>query len=226
VTSEDAVFDFGRASRIGLDETVLCSGKSAAQIAGILQSAAERGVGLLLTRLDAETLAQLPAAQRDAIDYCAVSRTAFHGPVRAVSITGKVAIVAAGTSDAPVAREAERTLRHAGIEATLISDVGVPGLWRLMARIDDIRRHPVVIAVAGMDAALASVLGGLVPGTLIAVPTSVGYGVAAGGQTALNAMLASCAPGVMVCNIDNGYGAAAAAIRILNSVAMLAKPEH
>ena len=92
-----------------------------------------------------------------------------------------------------------------------------------MDRIEDIRRHPVVIAVAGMDAALASVLGGLVPGALIAVPTSVGYGVAEGGQTALHAMLASCAPGVAVCNIDNGYGAAAAAVRILNSVSVLAK---
>jgi NCAIR mutase (PurE)-related protein len=111
LTSADAVFDFGRASRIGLDESVFCSGKTAAQIAGILQSATERGVGLLLTRLDAEMLAQLPAAQRDAIDYCAISRTAFHGPVRPVSVTGSVAIVAAGTSDAPVAREAERTLR-------------------------------------------------------------------------------------------------------------------
>ena len=223
MTSEDTVFDFGRASRIGLDESVLCSGKTTGQITGILASATERGVGLLLTRLDADKLAHLPAALRQAIDYCAVSRTAFFGPVRPVSVTGKVAIVAAGTSDAPVAREALRTLRHAGIEAALVTDVGVAGLWRLIDRIEDIRRHPVVIAVAGMDAALASVLGGLVSGSLIAVPTSVGYGVAEGGRTALNAMLSSCAPGVTVCNIDNGYGAAAAAIRILNSVAMIEK---
>ena len=127
-----------------------------------------------------------------------------------------VAIVAAGTADSPVAREAARTLRHEGVEATLVSDVGVAGLWRLMERIAEIARHPVVIAVAGMDAALASVLGGLVPGAVIAVPTSTGYGAAEAGRTALNAMLASCAPGVTVCNIDNGYGAAAAALRILN----------
>jgi pyridinium-3,5-biscarboxylic acid mononucleotide synthase len=224
VTGEDVVFDFARATRIGLDETVLCSGKTTAQIAGILESASKRDVGLLLTRLDADKLAQLPPTLTGAIDYCSVSRTAFFGPLRPVAVTGKVAIVAAGTSDAPVAREALRTLRHAGIEATLITDVGVAGLWRLMDRIEEIRRHPVVIAVAGMDAALASVLGGLVASSLIAVPTSVGYGVAEGGRTALNAMLASCAPGVTVCNIDNGYGAAAAAIRILNAFAMLAKP--
>jgi NCAIR mutase (PurE)-related protein len=223
VTSEDVVFDFARADRIGLDESVFCAGKTAGQIAGILASAAERGVGLLLTRLDTEKLAQLPPAQQEAIDYCPISRTGFFGPVRPVSIAGTVAIVAAGTSDAPVAREAARTLRHAGIEATLITDVGVAGLWRLMDRIEDVRRHPVVIAVAGMDAALASVLGGLIPGALIAVPTSVGYGATEGGRTALNAMLASCSPGVTVCNIDNGYGAAAAAIRLLNSFAALAK---
>ncbi len=133
-------------------------------------------------------------------------------------VVGKVAIVAAGTSDARVAREAQRTLRHAGVDAEAIADVGVAGLWRLMARIEEIRRFPIVIAVAGMDAALASVLGGLAPGALIAVPTSVGYGAAEGGRTALNAMLASCAPGVVVCNIDNGYGAACAALRILNAM--------
>ena len=223
MTSEDVVFDFARAERIGLDETVLCGGKSAAQITGILASAAERGVGLLLTRLDTNKLAELPPDLAEMLDYCAISGTAFFGPVRPVSITGKVAIVAAGTSDAPVAREAARTLRHAGVDSTLITDVGVAGLWRLMDRIEDIRRHPVVIAVAGMDAALASVLGGLVPGALIGVPTSVGYGAAENGRTALNAMLASCAPGILVCNIDNGYGAASAAIRLLNSAAMLAK---
>jgi NCAIR mutase (PurE)-related protein len=94
-------------------------------------------------------------------------------------------------------------------------DIGVAGLWRLTQRLDEIKRHPIVIVVAGMDAAIASVLGGLVGGTVICVPTSVGYGAAEDGRTALNAMLASCAPGLLVCNIDNGYGAAAAALRVL-----------
>jgi hypothetical protein len=217
VSAEDIVFDHGRAGRIGLDEAVFCQGKSAGQISSILNEVAARGDGLLLTRLDSDKLQQLPPEQQQALDYCSLSRTAFFGALRPVISTGKVAIVAAGTSDAPVAREASRTLRHAGIETTLITDVGVAGLWRLMDRIDEIRRFPVVIAIAGMDAALASVLGGLVRNTIICVPTSVGYGASENGRTALNAMLSSCAPGLVTCNIDNGYGAACAAIRILGS---------
>lgn len=215
----DVVFDFERARRIGLDEAVFCQGKTVAQIAAILADARARGVGLLLTRLDPGQVEPLPEA--DAIDYCALSRTGFFGPLRPARVKGKVAVVAAGTADAPVAREAQRTLRHAGVEGHVIADVGVAGLWRLMARIEEIRRFPIVIAVAGMDAALASVLGGLAGGALIAVPTSAGYGAAESGRTALNAMLASCAPGVAVCNIDNGYGAACAALRILNAFGAL-----
>ena len=215
----DVVFDFGRRGRIGVDEAVLCEGKTVSQIAAILEDAEARGVGLLLTRCEAAQIDGLPNALGDTIDYCPLSRTAFFGPLRPVAVTGKVAVVAAGTSDAGVAREALRTLRHAGVEGSLIVDVGVAGLWRLMDRIDDIRRHPIVIAVAGMDAALASVIGGLASGVVIGVPTSVGYGAAESGRTALNAMLASCAPGIAVCNIDNGYGAASCALRILNAMA-------
>lgn len=109
--------------------------------------------------------------------------------------TGQVAVVGAGTSDMGVCREAVRTLGYHGIKASEIYDVGVAGIWRLMERVPEIVRHPVVIAVAGMDAALVSVLGGLVPGLVIGVPTSVGYGVANRGETALHAALASCAPG-------------------------------
>jgi hypothetical protein len=108
-------------------------------------------------------------------------------------------------------------LRFQGVPALRIADVGVAGLWRLLARMDEIRAMPVVIIVAGMDAALPSVVAGLVGGAVIAVPTSVGYGVAAGGHAALNAVLASCAPGLVVVNIDNGYGAACAALRILGT---------
>jgi NCAIR mutase (PurE)-related protein len=208
--------DFGRGRRIGQDEAIYCAGKSAAQIAVILDLAAAAGVGLLLTRLEPAKLDALPAAQRGQIDFCPVSQTGFFGPLRPVAAAGQVAIVSAGTSDIPVAREAERTLRHVGQQASIIADVGVAGLWRLTDRLDEIRAHPVVIVVAGMDAALASVLGGLVAGPVICVPTSVGYGVATGGRAALDAMLASCAPGLTVCNIDNGYGAACAALRLLH----------
>jgi len=218
MSGQDIVFDYARAARIGLGEAVFCEGKSAEQIAAILAGARERGVALLLTRFDAEQLKRLPPALASTIDYCPLSRTGFFGPLAPDPIGGLVAVVSAGTADSPVAREAARTLRHGGVEATLIADVGVAGLWRLMERIEEIARHPVVIVVAGMDAALASVVGGLVPGAVIAVPTSTGYGTAEAGRTALNAMLASCAPGITVCNIDNGYGAAAAALRILHAM--------
>jgi NCAIR mutase (PurE)-related protein len=127
-------------------------------------------------------------------------------------------VVAAGTSDVAVAREAARTLRYYGEPVAEITDVGVAGLWRLLERIEEIRRMKVIVAVAGMDAALPTVIGGLVSSPVIGVPTSVGYGVAEDGRTALHAMLASCAPGLVVTNIDNGYGAACAALRILRSI--------
>ena len=126
-------------------------------------------------------------------------------------------VLSAGSSDVPVAREAIRTLAYFGVGARPIFDVGVAGIWRLLERVEEIRQFPIAIVVAGMDAALPSVLGGLYPGLIIAVPTSVGYGVASGGTTALNAILASCASGIVTVNIDNGYGAACAAMRVLNS---------
>jgi NCAIR mutase (PurE)-related protein len=219
VSGAGVVFDFDRGQRIGLDEAVMCEGKTAEQLATILEGARLRGVGLLLTRCAAGRIYALPQALGEAIDYCPLSRTAFFGPLPPVRLADEVAIVTAGTADLGVALEASRTLRHAGVEAALFPDVGVAGLWRLMDRIEEIRRRTIVIAVAGMDAALASVLGGLAPGVVIAVPTSVGYGAAEGGRTAVNAMLASCAPGIVVCNVDNGYGAACAALRILNAFA-------
>ncbi|MCC7047337.1 MAG: nickel pincer cofactor biosynthesis protein LarB [Alphaproteobacteria bacterium] len=216
----EAVLDLGRRKRIGLDEAVFCAGKSPAQIASILTKHEAARTPALLTRLDAEKFENLPAALRARIDYESLSRTGILGVgPRKAGGWPLVAVVTAGTSDLGVAREAARTLGFHGIGVTEIADVGVAGLWRLMKRIDAIRRHRVVIVAAGMDAALPSVLGGLVGCPVIAVPTSVGYGVASGGTTALNAALASCAPGVVVVNIDNGYGAACAALRILNTKA-------
>ncbi|WP_342239157.1 nickel pincer cofactor biosynthesis protein LarB [Inquilinus sp. OTU3971] len=221
MSRDEITLDFARGGRIGQDEAIYCGEKSAAQIATILDLAEAAGADLLLTRLDTAKLEALSISHRGRIDHCPVSRTGFFGPLRPVEATGQVAILSAGTSDVPVAREAERTLRHAGQRASLFSDIGVAGLWRLTDRLDEIRAHPVVIVVAGMDAALASVVGGLVAGPVICVPTSVGYGVAAGGRAALDAMLASCAPGLSVCNIDNGYGAACAALRLLNAARRL-----
>ena len=222
-TGDEFLLDFGRAERIGLEEAIFCAGKSAEQIDAILDAAAARGARFLLTRLDAGKLDALPGHHRRALDYCPVSRTAVFGEPRPVDSTPAVAVVAAGTSDVPVAREALRTLRYQGRGATLIADVGVAGLWRLTQRVEEIRAHPIVIVAAGMDAALPSVVGGLVSAPVIAVPTSVGYGVAEGGHTALNSVLASCAPGITVVNIDNGYGAACAALRLLHAAERLAR---
>jgi hypothetical protein len=208
--------DWPREQRIGLAEAVLCDGKSVAQIEAIVASAGERR--LLLTRLAPPTFAALKAARRRAFDYDASSQTAFHGVVAAAARDG-AGVVCAGTSDLPVAREAARTLAFAGYRAPVIADVGVAGLWRLMRRLEEIRRFKVVIAVAGMEGALFSVLAGLVEAPIIAVPTSIGYGVAGGGTTALQSALASCATGLVAANIDNGYGGACAAIRILRQLA-------
>ena len=211
-------FDYERRTRIGLDEAVFCAGKSAAQVAAIVAGVREGVSGLLLTRLDPEKFEALPADHRASLDYDAVSRTAILGVPRPPEPGPAVAIVMAGTSDVPMGREAARTLVFNGQAHAVFTDIGVAGLWRLLDRIEEIRQAPVVIVVAGMDAALISVVGGLVSGAVIGLPTSVGYGVAAGGHTALHSGLASCAPGVPIVNIDNGYGAACAALRIMNTL--------
>ena len=206
--------DHDRLDRIGLPEAVLCSFKTAAQLCAIITNLHAAGSPVLFTRLTAVQFDELSAGLASFLDYHEVSQTAtIHGnlPPRA----GRVCIVAAGTSDQGIAAEAARTLDFSGVATDVIVDVGVAGLWRLEARLDDIRAADIVIAVAGLDAALVSVLGGLVAAPIIAVPTSVGYGVATGGSTALNSSLASCAQGVAVVNIDNGFGAACAAVRIL-----------
>jgi len=213
MAENDIKLDIERHERLGFDEAILSAGKSTEHLIAILKKAGDRS--LLLTRLDQDALAALPTALTERIDYEPLSRTGFFGPIAAPSGTKEIAIVTAGTSDVRVSREAARTLAYYGTPCLEISDVGVAGLWRLMERIDEIKRHRVVIAVAGLDAALPSVVGGLVPGLVIAVPTSTGYGAARGGETALFSSLVSCAPGVVVVNIDNGYGAACAALRAL-----------
>jgi pyridinium-3,5-biscarboxylic acid mononucleotide synthase len=215
MVSEDIVLDLARRARTGLDEAVFCAGKSIAQIDEILNRVAVAEGRILLTRLDAARHAGLAEAHHPNLDYDPVSGTAFYGDPYPPGATGRVAVVAAGTSDAAVAREAARTLEYFGERPLRITDVGVAGLWRLMERLEEIRSASVIIAVAGMDAALPTVLAGLVSAPVIGVPMSVGYGTAEGGQTALKAMLASCASGLVVTNLDNGYGGACSALRIL-----------
>jgi NCAIR mutase (PurE)-related protein len=206
--------DWARVERVGVPEAVLCSHKSPTQIDAIIAAARVAESRLLLTRLDAELLEKLAPASRGDLDFDAVSRTAIlGGPVPMTK--GAVGIVAAGTSDFPVASEAARTLAFLGHEAPIICDVGVAGIWRLMNRLEELRSFAVVIAVAGMEGALFSVLAGLVAAPVVAVPTSVGYGVGKDGMSALHSALASCSPGVVVVNIDNGFGAAMAARKML-----------
>ncbi len=214
-TPPEVILDIDRSDRTGLEEAVFCAGKSVDQIVHILQRVRTAGRSILLTRCSPEQIRQLPTSVRRDLDYDPVSGTGIYRGVRREKVRGTVAVVAAGTSDLPVSREASRTLLYYGVTALEVTDVGVAGLWRLLDRIDDIRRADVVIAVAGMEGALPTVLGGLLESPIVAVPTSVGYGVAAGGTAALHAMLASCSSGMTVTNVDNGYGAACAAVRIL-----------
>jgi len=208
----DVTYDSDRADRIGMPEAILCEGKTAAQIDVAVTQALGGTDNVLLTRLSEVLAGELMEAP---LDYDAESRTAVAGVWRAPTGEARVAVVAAGTSDLSVAREAARTLAFHGIVAREYADVGVAGLWRLLAIRDELAEYAVIIAVAGMDGAMFTALGGLVPGLIVAVPTSVGYGVSREGETALHAALASCAQGIVAVNIDNGYGAACAATRVL-----------
>ena len=208
--------DIEREARLGFDEAIYCAGKSVAQIEAILAQAPRHRERFLLTRLSAEKFSALGKSAAIRIDYDAISQTGILGSTKAPESPSRVALVTAGTSDIPISREVLRTLNYYGVAATEFNDIGVAGLWRLTEKLEAIRSHAVTIVVAGMDAALVSVMGGLTRSVVIAVPTSVGYGAARGGETALSSALASCAPGVVVVNIDNGFGAACAALRILN----------
>ena len=209
------VHDAAREARTGLTEAILCEGKSDAQLAGILATLHDHTAPVLFTRLAAERHAALSEQARARLDYDPESRTAILGTPPRPERPARVAVVSAGTSDIAVAREAVRTLACAGEASLEVYDVGVAGLWRLLERSEALAPVPIKIVVAGMDGALPTVVSGLLPGIVIGVPCSTGYGAADGGRTALAAMLASCGPGLTVCNIDNGYGAATAALRAL-----------
>jgi NCAIR mutase (PurE)-related protein len=216
MSQPEVKLDLSRASRIGIEEAIYCAGKSDEQLATILHRLRMERRSCLLTRLSAESHSRIGAELRALLDYEPASRTAFFNWRAKPAGPAQVAVLTAGSSDVPVAREAIRTLAYAHVDSLAVFDVGVSGLWRLMERMDEIKAYPIAIVAAGMDAALPSVVGGLFPGLVIAIPTSVGYGVAAGGTTALNAILASCASGITTVNIDNGYGAACAALRALH----------
>jgi len=211
-----AQLDHHRTLRQGHPEVVFCSGKSVDQVSTICERLAVQGGGFLGTRATPEQAAAL-AARFPALEWNPLGRTVV---LRAVSrqpsaVSGTVLVACAGTSDLPVAEEAAVTADALGARVERLTDVGVAGIHRLLAASDTLRAADVLIVVAGMEGALPSVAGGLVGAPVIAVPTSVGYGASFGGLAALLAMLNSCAAGVTVVNIDNGFGAAMAAMRIL-----------
>jgi NCAIR mutase (PurE)-related protein len=207
------VIDHHRELRTGVPEIVYGAGKTAEQIAAALRELARAQGAALATRVDAAKAAAVRALVPEA-EVHELARIVRLGAPPARPPAASIAIVCAGTSDLPVAEEAALVAEFLGAPVIRISDVGVAGVHRLLARLDAIRAAGVVVAVAGMEAALPSVLGGLIDRPLIGLPTSVGYGVAADGLVALGAMLTSCAPGIAVVNIDNGVGAAIAAVRI------------
>lgn len=202
-----ARIDIGREARCGVPEAIYCEGKTAAQIAPIARSLVTGNGKVLATRATRAVYEAIAAEIPDAV---------WHETARAVTVKrlakpapdGEIAVVCAGTSDLPVAEEARVTAEFLNNRVNLICDVGVAGLHRLTSCEQDLRRANVLIVVAGMEGALASVVAGLVARPVIAVPTSVGYGANFGGLAPLLAMMNSCAPGVAVVNIDNGFGAA------------------
>ena len=211
----DAVSDLGyaqvdnaRGVRTGVSEVIYGASKTAEQIAGIVHAMLEAGQRrILVTRLD-EGKAQAIERLDCPIAYHEQARAAVVGEIPEPDGNGEILILTAGTSDAPVAAEAELTARFLGNRVTVIQDAGVAGIHRLLRHADEISRAQVIIAVAGMEGALPSVVAGLAACPVIAVPTSVGYGANLGGLAALLAMVNSCASGVSVVNIDNGFGAA------------------
>ncbi len=206
-----ARLDLDRAARTGEPEVVYGEGKTPAEVAALLAQLCAAGTRpVLATRCSPAHAAACPDAAYDERSRLLVARSAAPDPH-----AGRVAVVCAGTSDLPVATEATGTLDAFGVPVTLVADVGVAGLHRVLAESDRLASADVCIVVAGMEGALPAVVAGLVPCPVIAVPTSVGYGAAFDGLAALLGMLASCAPGITVCNIDAGFSAALAARRML-----------
>ena len=201
-----AKVDHHRGIRQGVSEVIYGAGKTKEQIAGIVDAMLTRGQDrILITRLAPEAYEYL--SERYDVKYEKLSRVGIIGELPEPDGAGKIVVATGGTSDIPVAEEAALTAEILGNEVVRLYDVGVAGIHRLLAHREDIMSAKVIVAIAGMEGALASVIGGLADCPVIAVPTSVGYGASFGGISALLSMLNSCASGVSVVNIDNGFGA-------------------
>lgn len=222
---EDITFariDHHREMRWGFPEVIFCQGKSPEQVSAIAQKIIERGSNLLATRASEDVYKAVKEKIPQA-EYNETGRTITRVGKKVSKLPGSVIIVTAGTSDIPIATEAIVTGEILGLDIKMICDVGVAGIHRVMNHKDELVNASIVIVLAGMEGALASVIAGLIPSPVIAVPTSVGYGASFNGLTPLLGMLNSCVPGVAVMNIDNGFGAAFLAFKTLNMVKRLNK---
>lgn len=210
--------DHQRQGRLGFPEIIFGATKPAGVLPALLKAYEDRGENALITKLQKEKAEMLfthfPGAFYDESSGIFILRPLEEHTLEPTP----VGILAAGTSDLYIVNEVYYTLAFLGLKAESVVDIGVAGVHRLLDRLDDLRKFEVLIVIAGFEGALPTVVGGLLPQPIIAVPADVGYGVAAGGQAALTSMLASCANGITVVNIDNGYGAAMAAFRIVNRI--------
>ena len=214
----DIRFDFQRIERIGLIEAIWGEDKSIDQLIRVTEEVLSKKEVVFITRINKEKAVHLLDIFNDARFYEEANCLMIGENLHKFSTNKKVAIISGGSSDLAVTLEAKLSLELYGVSCQSFIDVGVAGLHRLLNQIEEINKYDVLIVCAGMEGALATVIGGLLPQPIIAVPVSVGYGVSKNGETALNSMLSSCAPGIAVMNIDNGYGAAMDALRIIKRI--------
>jgi len=214
----DIRFDFQRRERLGLIEAIWGQDKSIDQLKRLSESVLIKNEVVFITRINSEKAKYLQELYDDARFYEEANCLIIGKNLNQINSSKKVAIISGGSSDLAVTLEAQLSLEIYGVKCQSFIDVGVAGLHRLMSQLEEINKYDVLIVCAGMEGALATVVGGLLAQPIIAVPVSVGYGVSKDGETALNSMLSSCSPGIAVMNIDNGYGAAMAAIRIIKSI--------
>tara|TARA_Y100000591_G_scaffold325776_2_gene347247 strand:- start:43 stop:696 length:654 start_codon:yes stop_codon:yes gene_type:complete len=216
--NKDINFDFDRQNRIGFIEAIWGEHKNVDQLIKICEQVLDKNELVFITRINFDKAKLILETYKNAEFYREASCLIIGKKFKKLSTDKKVAIVAGGTSDLSVSLEAKLALEVHGITCKTFIDVGVAGIHRLFNNLEDINKFDVIIVCAGMEGALPTVLGGLIPQPIIAVPVSVGYGVSENGFAALNSMLSSCAPGISVMNIDNGYGAAMAALRIIKII--------
>ena len=214
----DIRFDFQRRERLGLIEAIWGQDKSIDQLKRLTENVIGKNEIVFITRIDSEKAIDLLDLYEDARFYEEAKCLIIGENFDKFNTNKKVAIISGGSSDLGVTLEAKLALEIYGVNCKSFIDVGVAGLHRLISQLEEIDKYDVLIVCAGMEGALATVVGGLLAQPIIAVPVSVGYGVSRNGETALNSMLSSCSPGIAVMNIDNGYGAAMAALRIIKSI--------